>query len=257
MSVAFHVTGQLEALEAELSALWDLGCEGMWQSGAEVVAYFPSERPLPLAGRWAAAEGDYLERYYAELKPVYLDTLVIAPTHSDLTLKAGQKPLWLDPGMAFGTGHHETTRLALRALETLQLQGRELTDIGAGSGILAVAADLLGAASARGVDIDPTTLAVAEANCRLNRARAEFALGTVQDLAAGSADVLVANLFAELHQRLAPEYHRALRPGGHLLVTGIMNEKLDAVLSAVAGLFSEVSSVQEGEWSLVRAERSR
>ena len=254
MSEAFRIKGTIEALETQLNTLWALGCEGVWQDGDEVVVYFARRLELPINGRWESIDDDaYIKRYYAELKPVYLDKLVIAPTHKEVLLKAGQKPLWLDPGMAFGTGHHETTKLALQALESIDLFKKDVLDVGAGSGILAIAADLLGAASVQGIDNDPETLAVAEENRELNRSRATFAIGTVQDLALESADVVAANLFAELHVQLISEYRRVLRPNGWLFVTGIMNEKLEMVLKALTPHFKVDRVIQEGEWSLVGA----
>ena len=254
MSEAFRIKGTFEALETNLDSLWNLGCEGVWQDNDEVVAYFSERLDLPLEGSWERVDDDaYVERYYADLKPVYLEKLVIAPTHTEVSLKAGQKPLWLDPGMAFGTGHHETTKLALQALESVELFKKDVLDVGAGSGILAIAADLLGAARAYGVDNDPETLGVAEENRVLNSSRATFVIGTVQDTPSDSADVVAANLFAELHVQLASEYYRVLRKGGWLFVTGIMNEKLEAVLAALAPQFEIDRVVQEGEWSLVGA----
>ena len=226
----------------------------MWQDGEDIVAYFSAPLELPFVGVWEALEAqDYIERYYAELQPVYLSTLVVAPTHSEVMLTGGQKVLWLDPGMAFGTGHHETTRLALRELERLELGGKHVLDVGAGSGILAIAADLLGAAAAHGLDTDPDTLPVAEANRALNRSRATFALGTVQDAPASSADVVVANLFAELHVELCGEYRRVLKPGGNLIVTGILHDKLPAVEAALTACFEVGAVVTDGEWALLTA----
>ena len=252
MSEVFRFAGSLD--DPETDQLWALGCEGLWQDGAEVVASFPERLELPLNGKWESDDGeDYLQNYYETLQPVYLEHLVIAPTHAEVTLVVGQKPLWLDPGMAFGTGHHETTRLALSALESLDLTDKDVLDVGAGSGILTVAADLLGAKSARGVDIDPDTLPVAEVNNRLNRARAVFAFGTLQDEPDHSADVVVANLFAELHVILVNEYRRVIRAEGQLLVTGILVEKLESVQAALATAFDLTDTVTDGEWVLVKA----
>ena len=252
MSEVFRFTGSLD--DPATDQLWEFGCEGLWQDGAEVVASFPTRLELPLVGRWEEPDGeDYLQRYFESLQPVHLTHLVVAPTHTDVTLSAGQKPLWLDPGMAFGTGHHETTRLALSALESLDLTNKDVLDVGAGSGILTIAADLLGAKNSHGVDIDPETLPVAETNAKLNRARATFAFGTLQDEPEQGADVVVANLFAELHVILASEYRRAIREEGRLLVTGILVEKLDSVCEALTPLFNLTGTVTDGEWALVAA----
>ena len=248
------MVGKLESLEAELELLWQAGCEGVWQDGDEVVAYFPDRQALPVAGAWAPADDeDYLARYYADLKPVYLKTLVVAPTHTEVGLSAGQKPLWLDPGMAFGSGHHETTYLALQALEALTLRDKDVLDIGAGSGILALAADLLGCRSAEGIDIDEATLSVAEENARLNRSRAVFEHATLANVAAESADVIIANLYAELHQQLEPDYTRVLRSEGELIVTGILEAKLPGVVAVLETSFTLLETRTKNEWALVWA----
>lgn len=255
MSWAFRLPGTLESLEPDLDLLWARGCAGLWQDGAAVVAYFPARLELPLPGTWQRVDDQgYLARYYAELSPVRLETLVVAPTHAPLELASGQKPLWLDPGMAFGTGHHESTRLALEALEAEPLVGQDVLDVGSGSGILAIAADLLGAASARGLDIDPETVPVAEANARRNRSRATFACSSLEREAAASADLVVANLYAELHAQLAPAYRRVLRPGGRLHLSGILCERAVMVTDALSG-FADLRTRQDGEWCLVTAAR--
>lgn len=255
MSWALRLPGTLESLEPDLDLLWARGCAGLWQDGAAVVAYFPERLELPLPGSWQQVDDQaHLARYYAELSPVRLGTLVVAPTHAPLELRAGQKPLWLDPGMAFGSGHHESTRLALEALEAEPLFGQRVLDVGSGSGILAIAADLLGAASARGLDLDPETVPVAEANARRNRSRATFACSSLEREGAGSADFVVANLYAELHAQLAPAYRRVLLPGGRLCLSGILGERAGLVTSSLS-TFERLQTRCDGEWCLVTAVR--
>ncbi len=126
--------------------------------------------------------------------------------------------------------------------------------MGAGSGILAVAADLLGAADAEGVDIDPETVPVAEANARLNLSRAHFSVGTLLP-DTPPTDILVANLYAELHAELAGAYQRALKPGGTLLTTGILAERAAVPYNALSALFGDVETEQKGAWLLLRARK--
>ena len=252
MSAAFRMESPSEA---ELDLLWQLGCQGVLEQGSHVTAYFPEILELPLKGNWEAADTtDYVARYFESLEPIYLSTLVIAPTHRKTTLKAGQKALWLDPGLAFGSGHHETTRMALEALEGLELLGKTVLDVGAGSGILAIAAALLGA-QARGVDNDPLTLSVAEANARLNHVSPNFHLGTLTAEVEENVDVLVANLFAELHIDLAAHYAAHLKPGGSLIVTGILKEKAEDVKRALETPFEHVNTATDGAWALLAASR--
>ena len=248
--------GDLEAFDTTF--LWDAGCTGVAQEGSEVVAYFPARVALPLPGRWEeVAATDWVARYYAELEPIVLNRLIIAPTHREVTPKPHQRVLWLDPGMAFGTGHHETTRLALEALQGLELAHKRVLDVGAGSGILAIAADLLGAGEASGLDNDPLTLPVAEENRARNGAKAHFRLGTLDEtVPPASADILVANLYAELHAELINEYARVLSPKGHLLITGILEDRLPLVKAALVPSFDLLNTRLEGQWALLHAVKS-
>lgn len=265
---AFRFGGVLDEDPPGVAVAWEHGCRGLVQDRSEIVAYFDAETELPLEGIWEPVdEIDYLERYFAGLEPVSAGTLVVAPTHVPVSLTAGQKPLWLDPGMAFGTGHHETTRLILVALGRLEPRGMRVLDVGSGSGILAIAADLLGAATALGLDNDPATISVARANAELNRSRAEFRFGTLDDIpaaaidatadAAASAgwDVLVANLFAELHAELLPAYVRVTGPGATVLLSGIAEDKLDLVLGAIPPNLTMTRQEEDGAWYLLELTR--
>lgn len=253
MSFVFRMKADLE--HPALDELWHLGAQGMRQEGDEVLIYFVAPLELELEGSWQEIDAEgYLEAYYASLQPVVLQHLVIAPTHTELSLRAPQKVLWLDPGMAFGTGHHETTRMVLAGLEQLDLTAKTVLDVGAGSGILAIAADLLGAAKALGVDNDPLTVPIAQANARLNRSRAMFEIGTLDSVQL-KPDVIVANLFAELHIRLAEGYSKHLKSGGVLLLSGIMREKEAGVIEAIAAYFLELHIKHDGEWSFISAQK--
>lgn len=249
---AFRTRAQLGLEGPEAALLWEHGCRGVVEEGDELVGYFDHLVELPLAGHWLElAEDDYLERYYRELEAVTVGPLVVAPTHRSVTLEAGQKPLWIDPGMAFGTGHHETTRLALGALSLLDLTGKRVLDVGAGSGILAIAADLLGAAVSRGIDIDADTIDIARENAALNRSRATFTHGTLGP--EHEADLIVANLHAELHVELAEAYARSLAPAGQVLVTGVLSDRTGMVEQAFRERFELRGWTEAGEWRLLVA----
>jgi ribosomal protein L11 methyltransferase len=188
--------------------------------------------------------------------------LVIRPTWRRHRRAAGDVVLALDPGMAFGTGLHPTTRLCLAGLESLAddglLAGARVLDVGCGSGILASAALKLGAASALGLDTDPIAIEATSANARRN-ALARRTRAREGSLPSGDAafDVVLANLIAGLLVTLAGGLHDELRPGGSLLASGIFVDREGEVRAAFARAGLEVTGRSvEGDWVALRAVRS-
>ncbi|OMG53103.1 ribosomal protein L11 methyltransferase [Azonexus hydrophilus] len=154
--------------------------------------------------------------------------------------------LILDPGMAFGTGSHPTTRLCLEWLERTVAVGDSLLDYGCGSGILAIAAAKLGAASVAGVDIDPQAVEAANANAERNGVVARFA-DSAQALA-GEYDVVVANILSNPLRVLAPAICAHVRSGGRLALSGILREQADEIIAVYAPWIPlQVADVRE-DW---------
>lgn len=258
---AYRVPG-LTGESPELVALWDLGCLGIQEEEGidevAVLAYFdePPEGPMPVQGEWTELpDVDYVARYQAGLQPVRVGPVVVAPSHARVELGSGETVIWLDPGAAFGTGHHETTSLALEALAARDLRGGAVLDLGAGSGLLAIAADRLGAERVYGLDLDGATVRVARENALRNRSRARFAAGTLGQGPVpglpGHFDVIVANLYAELHAQLLPCYVERLVPGGTLLLTGILVAKRRLVEEAATAGVRLVGEARSGDWLLL------
>lgn len=251
----YRLKGTPWELDALIPELFDRGARGLWEREGEVLAYFPAPVDLPHGGVWEEVpDEDWLQAWRRDLKPALAPPFVVlAPWHR---WEGGEIPLVIEPGMAFGTGHHETTRLALMALARHLAPGERVLDLGTGSGILAIAAAKLGA-EALGVDIDPTVLPQAEENAHRNGVSVRFLEGSLEEaLPYGPFDLLVANLFAELHQALAPRYREALAPGGRLLLTGILKEKAPLVREVLreAGLLP-LEEAEEGEWVLLAHRR--
>ncbi len=148
--------------------------------------------------------------------------------------------LLLDPGLAFGTGGHETTSLCLEALDELVQGGERMLDIGTGSGILAIAALKLGAASAEGVDIDPVAVRTAVENAALNQVEDRFSglVGDLSDQARGTYQIITANIVANAIISLSPAVPGLLAEGGHFIASGIIDTRADEVEEALraAGL---------------------
>ncbi|OLU12971.1 ribosomal protein L11 methyltransferase [Pseudomonas sp. PA1(2017)] len=156
--------------------------------------------------------------------------------------------LLLDPGLAFGTGTHPTTSLCLQWLDAQPLEGCSVLDFGCGSGILAIAALLLGAPRAAGTDIDPQALEASRDNAQRNGIADErFPVYLPADLPQEPADVVVANILAGPLVSLAPQITSLVKPGGRLALSGILAEQADEVRAAYAADFDlDPTAVQDG-----------
>ncbi|MDQ5905562.1 MAG: ribosomal protein methyltransferase [Pseudomonadota bacterium] len=153
--------------------------------------------------------------------------------------------LVLDPGMAFGTGSHPTTRLCLEWLERTVTAGQSLLDYGCGSGILAIAAAKLGATPVDGVDIDPQAVVAAEANAERNDVSTRFAVS--DQPISGQFDIVVANILANPLKALAPAICGHVCPGGQLAVSGILEEQAEELIGIYADwLPMHVADTREG-----------
>lgn len=184
--------------------------------------------------------------------------LVIVPTWELYTPEPEDLVLTIDPGMAFGTGHHETTRLCLRWLEDVAPQGRRpsapsLLDVGTGSGILAIAGALLGFHPVVGMDNDPEAIAVAEKNLGMNpkAASVHFLVGSADEVAE-TFDVVVANIQAGPLVAMAESLGRKVKPGGWLGLCGVLSEQANSVTARYELLGFEMKHRrQDGEWVLI------
>lgn len=159
----------------------------------------------------------------------------------------------LDPGVAFGTGAHPTTRLCLRWLAETVTPDADVLDYGCGSGILAIAAMKLGAARACGIDIDPQAVLAAQQNAEQNGVA--ITLATAEEDIAGPAQIVVANILANPLTVLAPLLARLTRPGGQIALSGILVEQADAVLEAYESQFTMIRAAVDEGWVLLTGRR--
>ena len=180
----------------------------------------------------AVEEQNWVQLTQSQFDPIRIsDRLWIVPSWHESPDPAAVN-LILDPGMAFGTGSHPTTRLCLEWLERNVTAGCSLLDYGCGSGILAIAAARLGAGQVAGVDIDPQAVEAARANAERNGVTAVFADSA--DPVAGEYDVVVANILSNPLRVLAPAICAHVRPGGRLALSGILREQVDEIIAIYA-----------------------
>ena len=203
---------------------------------------------------------DWKDKWKENFKPLKVtDRLVIKPTWEEYTAAGDELVLELDPGMAFGTGSHETTSLCLKLLEEYlgeEPADKKILDVGCGSGILSICGALLGSREILGIEIDEDAVRVAHENVEENHV--EDAVKVMQgDLTKGvdfKADVIVANLMADLVMLLSEDARKHLTDDGIFISSGILVEKEEMVSAAIreAG-FRIVEIAEDGEWCAIAA----
>lgn len=271
------------ALEAVSAALEALGTGGtLFEDGPTAVGYLPADdrfepaldtlkaaldgmpalgidpAPAAVSLRFVADE-DWATAWKAHYKPVPVsDRVTIAPTWAEYDPRPGEIVIRLDPGMAFGTGGHATTRLCLRALEGLVRGGETVADVGTGSGVLAIGAALFGAARVDAVDTDPVAIRVARENFTGNGV-GDRVTGRVGDRLIGQAgpyDLVIANILPNVVSILAATAFQKLRPGGRYLVSGLTVPYEEDVTEALLDAGFTVSDRwEEDRWVALVADK--
>ncbi len=218
-----------------------------------------------IAQAWPAAsiatrevdDEDWARRSQANLTPITVGRITIAPPWHAASVSNPQSALTLDsivlvitPSMGFGTGHHATTRLCLRALQTIDLTDRLMLDVGTGSGVLAIAGRALGARHAVGIDQDVDAIQSAaenlDANPRIDGV--DLIVGDVRTYALVPSDVVTANLTGPLLAQSAPRLLSTIRPGGRLIVSGLLMHEREDVVAAFSHRARLVWEDEEQGW---------
>jgi ribosomal protein L11 methyltransferase len=259
VEIEIHATGQ----EAELlgATLFELGASGLEERASSFVVYFENttkaELDLKLADTLAnfsveyteKIEENWMENWKENFKPVFLGEFVVKPTWE--SVETDKQIIEIDPKMAFGTGTHETTQLILEHIHHFVKAGDTLLDVGTGSGILAIAAEKLGAIRVHGLDNDPLAIENANENAVLNHCKSSTTFKTelITDVD-GCFDVLLANINKHILLDISDELIRRLTKGGYLLLSGLLVEDRADIKHA----YSKLELVEEkikGEWALL------
>jgi ribosomal protein L11 methyltransferase len=282
--VTLRITREAEEMATDI--LFDLGATGtvmLEESPEEITlaAYFDEsanpeeivervEAAFAQAGERSALRGivlseladqDWMQKWKEGFGPLTIGSrLLIAPSWKLPAETGGRAVIQIDPGMAFGTGTHETTRLCLEAIERYW-DGGTMLDVGTGTGILAIAAALLVPASlVTAIDIDPLAVEVARENIAVNEVSKRITVleATPDRLVGSDFDVVVANLTAEVIIELIEDLSGCLRPAGAMILSGILTTLRDDVEQHANNAGLEIIERGEaGEWSLLVARRGQ
>ena len=209
----------------------------------------------------ALEESEWRDAYKRHLKSLRIgDSLMVVPSWDEPTDVGSRQVIRLDPGLAFGTGHHPTTRMCLKFVEEFVRPGASVLDVGCGSGILSIAAAKLGAGSVLGFDVEADAVMAAGRNIEENKVEevATVIEGTFQTGAgAGHYDLVLANISANVIIGSAKHFAPAAKPAGAIVFSGVLEERGDEVVDALITAGLVVSEVrQEGDWLAILAVRS-
>ena len=240
----------LDAARPTLQAVLSVGIDPRQVVAAAAQA--ASMAATPGFSTHAIADEDWVRLTQAQFEPMEIGArLWIGPTWRRAA--PGRIAVRIDPGFAFGTGTHPTTRLVLAFLERLLAGGESVLDYGCGSGILAIAAAKLGAARVDGVDVDPQAVETAAANARANAVAMRAMLPDA--LAETTYDIVVSNILAQPLIVLAPLLAGRCRPGGRIALSGILQSQAAGVADAYDAYFEmRVPAVEDG-WALLEGLR--
>lgn len=201
-------------------------------------------------------EEDWENNWKKYYKPTKVgDKIVIVPIWEEYTKNPSEIIVKMDPGMAFGTGTHETTRMCIRMLEKYVDNNSVVFDIGTGSGILSITAKKLNAKNVIGVDLDPVAVKSAKENIKYNDIKdIEILHGDLMDVISGKADIIVANIIADIIIPLSEQIKKFLNPDGVFISSGILKERKQDVVNKLEECKFNIEDIQEdGEWVCIAA----
>ena len=194
---------------------------------------------------------DWINNWKKYFKPIPIgNKLIIRPIWEDKIDSKNRKVLNLEPGLAFGTGTHETTRLCLRMLEDVVTPQKTVLDVGCGSGILSIASLLLGAKYAIGIDIDELAVKTAIENAKINNVSDKFEgiCGNLTDNVNGEYDIIVANIVADVLIQLSANIKQFMKQNSIYIMSGIIDSRAQDVKNAIANDFIILQECEENGW---------
>ena len=270
------------AFDTMTGALSVEGFEGFWEDGKILRAFIGDDRwnpdrldvlretltriagdlslPPPSLTLTPVTEQNWNRSWEETIRPIRVtERIVIAPTWHPFTAGPGDIVLTIDPKMSFGTGYHETTRLMLGLLERHLTAGARLLDAGTGTGVIAIAALKLGAASAIGFDIDEWSFANAAENGALNGVSGLFTVrqGDLSAVPETGFDLIAANIQKNVIEEMLPGLVSRLAPAGTLLVSGLLTGDRDSMVATLTGVgLTLADERREGEWIAFAAKRA-
>ncbi len=242
-----------KSLESWIPVVRNRLAEGAYGDGLNSDSLGSMKMTVTLRG-----DEEWKDKWKAYFKPAHItDRIVVRPSWEEYTPKSQEElVVSIDPGMAFGTGTHETTSLTTLLMEKYLKPGEKVLDVGCGSGILSIIASKLEAGEVLGIDIDEEAITASNENSQLNGIQegVHFQLGDLTEGVSYRADVIVANLLTHLVLRLSPDVPKHLLPGGRYITSGILVEQEEKVVSALTELgFTVLETAEKGDWCCIAA----
>ena len=268
----YRITPETPQKAALADLLGSLPFEGIEETETELLAYAPIEEdgeelvrrlielqsvvPFQFEREWFPGQ-NWNEVWESNFQPVAVGDFCYIRALFHTPRPDVRHEIIIQPQMAFGTGHHETTYMMMQTMSALEFSGKNVLDFGCGTGILGILAAKLGAASIIGVDIEKPAFENTQENLELNRTeRFEVRLGDLDAVPETGFDILLANINRNVILATLPALYQKLKTGGTLLVSGILTKEKDLVSGAAADAgFRLASAMERGDWSCFRFEK--